>query len=109
MKKLLIALFTICLFVCGSTCFAAEGEVEHYQDIIIDINGQRYDTSEDIESAFKGINKVTVISTHKENIRDTNLRKFLNNNDNYHLILTKSEWFGDEIIYNYGYLFVFDK
>ncbi len=109
MKKILIALFSICLFVYGSTCFAAEGEIDHYQDIIIDINGQRFDTSEDIESAFKGINKVTIISTLKENIRDTNLRRFIRNNDNYHLILTKSEWFGDEIIYDYGYLFVFDK
>lgn len=109
MKKLLIALFTICLFLFGTTCFASEGEVDHYQDIIIDINGQMYDTSEDIESAFKGINKVTIISTLKENIRDTNLRRFLSTNNNYHLILTKSEWFGDEIIYDYGYLFVFDK
>lgn len=109
MKKIFAILITVCLLILvASTCFAKEGKVDNYQDIIIDINGSMYDTTEDIESTLKGINKVTIISTLKEDIKDTKLRELLRDNDNY-LIITKSEWYGDEIIYDYGYLFIFDK
>ena len=102
MKKMLATLITICLFVLvGSTCFAAEGKVDNYQDVFVEVNGKILDVEETSEEEFrkelKGINKLTIFSmkTDDNQLEEKNFHKALLGG-NYYYIIMKPDIFGED-------------
>lgn len=101
MKKLLLALVTICLLILGTTCFAAEKEVDNYQDAFVEVNGKLLDVEETEEEVFKrefnGINKLTIFSvkTDERQLEEKNFHKALLGG-NYYAVIMKPEFFGED-------------
>ena len=100
MKKLLLALVTICLLCCGTTTFAAEKSVDNYEDIFVEVNGKTLDTEEttveEFTKEFQGINKLSIFSmkTDESQLKEKNFHKALLGGD-YYAIIMQPEFFGE--------------
>lgn len=101
MKKVLVAMFTICLLVFGATCYASEKSGDNYEDIFVEVNGKTLYTDETSEEEFKkefgGVNKLTIFSmkTDESQLEKKNFHKALLGG-NYYAVIMKPEFFGED-------------
>lgn len=101
MKKLLVAVFTICLLILETTGFAAERETDNYEDIFVEINGKTLyldeTTEEEFKKEFNGVNKLTIFSmkTDESQLEKKNFHKALLGG-NYYAVIMKPEFFGED-------------